>query len=337
MTLGQWPELSLRAARQKARPYRMEVGLPPPRGHTLWDAFALWKGLKKGRIVSYADEKRRLERYVLTVLGHKPCDQITAPMLVACMSPLAKAGKLVTVKRVLMRMREILDLAVCAGYCDRNPAERLSRLFPPAKTNPMPALDWRELPRICKVISTAPVKMQVLFLFQLCTMLRPGEAVKIRKDWIEGDRLTIPAEEMKKGREHRVPLAPFVLNLLAYAKAISPHARRACVFNGRTTHISSQSLTKWLHTTELQGKLVAHGLRSLARSWLADQGAPFEAAEACLAHIVGGTTSRAYQRSDYYDARKPLMHAWAEHISGCAKKAGLLPDFPWSDQENDEN
>ena len=30
-----------------------------------------------------------------------------------------------------------------------------------------------------------------------------------------------------------------------------------------------------------------HGMRASARTWMADQGVPFEIAEACLAHTVG--------------------------------------------------
>lgn len=52
-------------ARQIARRKRKELGQEPPRGYVLSDAFRLWCNLKRGRITSYMDEKRRLERYVI--------------------------------------------------------------------------------------------------------------------------------------------------------------------------------------------------------------------------------------------------------------------------------
>ena len=181
------------------------------------------------------------------------------------------------------------------------------------------------------VMTQAPRRTQVLFLFQLATMLRPGEAASIRKEWIEDDTLIIPATSMKKGREHRVPLTPFVLALIEEEKRLSPHPRSSFVFSGRKagTHFSAQALAKHLHGTELKGKLVAHGLRSIARSWAADSSVPFEVAEACLSHVVGSQVSRAYQRSDFLEARRSVMSAWSSHVADCAQSAGMLVDFHW--------
>lgn len=67
--LGHWPEVSLMQARQLARRKKKELGQEPPRGYILKDAFRLWCNLKRGRIVSYLDEKRRLERYLINPLG----------------------------------------------------------------------------------------------------------------------------------------------------------------------------------------------------------------------------------------------------------------------------
>ena len=333
--LGHWPEISLMQARQAARRKRKELGQEPPRGFVLRDAWRLWKDLKRGRIVSYQDEKRRMERYIIGPLGSRQIDEITAPLVIHTVRGLDRAGKRATLKRVLMRTREILDLAVCAGYIEHNPVERVSRVFAAPVVKPMPSVHWKELPAVMRVMSTAPRRMQVLFLFQLATMLRPGEAASIRKEWIEGDTLIIPASAMKKGREHRVPLTPFVLALIEEERRLSPHPRAAFVFSGRKagTHVSAQALAKYLHSTELKGKLVAHGLRSIARSWAADTSVPFEVAEACLSHVVGSQVSRAYQRSDFLESRRSVMTAWSAHIERCAQSAGMLDGFPCPERD----
>lgn len=135
---------------------------------------------------------------------------------------------------------------------------------------------------------------------------------------------------MKKGRLHRVPLTTFMRLLLAKEASLSPHPRSSYVFAGRdpSSHISSQALAKYLHGTTLAGKLVAHGLRSMARRWMADMGTPFEVAEACLSHVSGSQVSRAYQRSDYLDARRAVMQAWSDYLEHCAQGAGMLPLYP---------
>lgn len=327
--IGQWPDVPIKEARQAARRMLKDAGLEPPAGYTFGDAFRLWVGLKKGRIVSYADERRILENHLLPHVRNRQLDEISAPMIVQVLRPLDAAGKRVTLKRVLMRTREIFDLAVCAGYIRHNPIERLSRIFAPPVVTPMPAVDWRELPDVLSIMREAPERIRILFALNLLTMLRPGEAVKLRRSWIVGDVLTIPADEMKKGRAHRVPLTAEVMALIEAARAAFPHPRSDLIFPSRTAGrpISPQTLAKHLHGTALRGRLVAHGLRTIARSWLADMGEMFEAAEACLSHVAGSGVSRAYQRSDYLEARRGMMRRWSAYVRDCAQSARFMPEI----------
>ena len=326
ISLGHWPEVSLMQARQAARRKRKEIGQEPPRGYVLRDAWRLWKNLKRGRIVSYMDEKRRMERYIIEPLGGRQIDEITAPLIIQTVKSIESAGLQATLKRVLMRTREVMDLAVCAGYIQHNPIARVSKVFAPPVVTPMPSVHWRELPRVMTVMKDAPHRMQLLFAWATLSLLRPGETVKVRWDWIDGETLIIPASEMKKGREHRVPLLPEMKAVFEAAKATATRPRSPYIWSSRIrdSHVSSQALAKHLHSTSLKGRLVAHGIRSLGRSWMADHDATFEVAEACLAHAVGSTVSRAYQRSDYLTQRRSLMAAWTAYVVDCAERAGFL-------------
>lgn len=325
VSLGKWPEVSLKHARQLARRKKKQLGLEPPKGYIFRDAFRIWCDLKKGTIISYRDERKMLENHLLPFIGNKQLDEISAPLIIHAVKPIQKSGKQVTLKRVIMRCREILDLAVCAGYIQHNPIERLNRIFAPPVVTPMPSIPWQELPVAMAVIAKAPRKMQLIFLWSLCSMLRPGETAKLKWDWIDGDILTIPAEEMKKKREHRVPLTKQLLYLLREAKLTSKHPRSGYIFPGvgGSKPMSSQTLAKYLHTTDLKGKLVAHGLRSIARGWLADHEYQYEPSEACLAHLTGSAVSRAYQRSDFLDARRSIMSEWNAFVFVCAENAGI--------------
>lgn len=318
--------MSLIQARQKTRKLRKEVGLLPPKGYVLKDAFKLWCKLKKDQIVSYNDEKRRLERYIIEPLGSRQLDEITAPIVIQAVMPIEKDGKQATLKRILMRLREILDLAVCAGFIEHNPLARVSKVFAPPKVKAMPSIDWRELPCAMTLISSAPLRMRILFLFSLCTLLRPGEIAKIEKSWIIGDAIHIPEEHMKKRRPFRVPLTDFMRELIKREQDVSPHPDSIYLFAGRSKgqHISKQALSKYLHSTDLKNKLVAHGLRSVGRSWLADQEVSFDIAEMCLSHDVGTAVSRAYQRSDFFDSRRIVMNRWTEFIRSCATSADFF-------------
>lgn len=330
LTLGHFPEISFIQAKQMARKKQKQLDITPIKGYVLKDGFTLWCNLKRGRIASYQDEKRRLERYIIKQLGNRCLDEITPPLIIKTVKPIEVAGKQATLKRVLMRTREILDLCVFAGYIEHNPISKVTKVFAPPVVKPMPAIDWRKLPSVMKVLCSAPERTQLLFLFSLCCLLRPGEVAKLQKSWIKEDMITIPEAEMKKKRPHRIPLTALMKELLEREKKLSPHPKNRYLFAGRksSSHINKQALTKWLHDSPLKGLLVAHGLRTIGRCWLADNNVPFEIAETCISHLIGNNVYRAYQRSDFLDARRSVMERWNSHILACAESAGLLLNSP---------
>jgi len=322
ISLGHWPEVSLMAARARARAEKKSLGIKPPEGFTLNDAFRLWKGLKKGKIVSYDAEKRMIESYIIAELGGRQLDELTAPVVIEHMKRIEKRGIQATVKRLIMRLREMLNLAVCAGYIDANPCASVSKLFAPPKVTPMLSVSWTQLPEVMQIVndSDAPERTKRLFKIQLLLMLRPNEAAGLRWAWFNANRtvLIIPGECMKNGKDHRVPVPAYAAQILAAQKRTT--GRSKFVFPSRIAGqaLSSQTVAKFLAKTPLRGRLVAHGLRSLARSWLADHAAPYEVAELCLAHTVGSQVSRAYQRSDMIEKRRQFMDAWSLFVSQCA-------------------
>lgn len=322
-------------ARAIARQKRKEFELEPCGSYTVRDAFRFWCSKKRGRISSYRDEKIRLEKYVISKIGSRQLDSITPPIVIKLMEPIEAAGHQSTVKRLLMRTREIFDMSVNAGYLQSNPLSKITRVFPVPEVRHMPAPDWRELPIVISQIEAlAPPKYRVLFYFSLATLLRPGEVVSIRLDWINEEAITIPAEHMKMKRIHRIPLTPFLISLINEAKRIRRNKRSPFLFPAPSANkpISSQALAKWLHDQPaFSGRLVAHGLRSIGRSWFADNEVPFEIAEACLAHVVGSQVVRAYQRSDFFAARSKIMLSWHSYIQQCAECARIITSKPRSD------
>lgn len=330
LTLGHWPEISLMQARAIARQKKKELELEPPKSFTVRDAFKFWCSKKKGRIISYPDEKRRLENYIISKIGSRQLDTITPPVLIKLLEPVEKDGKQSTVKRLLMRVREIFDMAVNAGYLHSNPLTKITKVFAVPTVKHMPGVDWKELPIVVSQIeSLAPPKYRLLFYFSLATLLRPGEVVAIRLEWINEESITIPAEFMKMKRAHRMPLTPYLISLINEAKKIRKNKRSPFLFPASNANqpISSQALAKWLHSQEaFKDRLVAHGLRSIGRSWFADNDVPFEVAEACLAHIVGSQVVRAYQRGDYFASRSKVMLTWHAYIQQCAQCAQIFQE-----------
>jgi integrase len=143
--------------------------------------------------------------------------------------------------------------------------------------------------------------------------VRPSEASGTRWTEIDLDAKlwTIPAERMKAKREHIVPLSPQALEILDVMKPIS--ARREHVFPSRNDPkqpMNSQTANAALKRIGYSGKLVAHGLRSIASTAMNEAGFNADVIEAALAHSDRNEVRRAYNRSDYLEHRKKLMSWW---------------------------
>lgn len=153
-------------------------------------------------------------------------------------------------------------------------------------------------------------------MFTCLTGSRTNEVLGMR--WVEIDfeeRLwTCPAERMKTGEVHRVPLSDEMLTIVEPLKAL----KSEYVFEGQKRHkpLSNMSMLMLLRRMQIDGVTV-HGFRSTFRDWAAEVAdVPREVAEKSLAHSVGSDVERAYARSDLLEKRRKLMQAWSEYVSG---------------------
>jgi integrase len=146
------------------------------------------------------------------------------------------------------------------------------------------------------------------------TACRSGEARGAR--WSEIDIATkvwtIPAERMKAGREHRVPLSAEAVALLEKLPRI---AGSDLMFGGNTGKPITDVVVSKLCGELSGGRAVPHGWRSTFRDWAGDATAyPRDLPEAALAHVVGGVEG-AYRRGDAVERRRPMMADWAKFLA----------------------
>ncbi|ACA32526.1 hypothetical protein HSM_0852 [Histophilus somni 2336] len=74
--------------------------------------------------------------------------------------------------------------------------------------------------------------------------------------------------------------------------------------------MSKDTIANALREIGYQGKQDAHGLRTIARTYLEDNMIDFRLAESCLAHKIGDKVSQVYNRADYIEQRRPIMQLW---------------------------
>ncbi|MEZ9494950.1 integrase domain-containing protein [Vibrio splendidus] len=341
MGLGAFPELSLANARKKTIEARELVadGIDPKEARnsklsemqkeledTLLNLAKEWFERKKESVTpSYADDIwRSLELHIFPDLGNYPISKIDAQTVIKKLKPLEAKGSLETVKRLCQRLNEIMVYAVNVGKLTYNPIDKIYSGFRKPKKKNMAALKPNELPELMNAIANASIKKVTRFLieWQLHTMSRPAEAAGAK--WIEIDLENnlwiVPAERMKKRKEHKVPLTEQTIALLEELKPISGH--RDFLFpsdRDPKKPCNSQTANMALKRMGFQDRLVSHGLRSLASTTLNEQGFDPDEVEAALAHVDKNQVRSAYNRTDYIERRRPMMSWWSEHITAAAE------------------
>lgn len=293
--------------------------------NTLDRITADWFEVKKSKLTpDYAEDvMRSLEKHVFPSMGKTPITMINAVDTIAVIKPIAASGSLETVKRLCQRLNEIMTFAVNTGLLMHNPLAGIGKAFEsPIKQN-MPTIKPEDLPQLMQALNTASIKLatRCLIEWQLHTMTRPGEAAGTKWSEIdfENKLWIIPAERMKKRREHFVPLSDQSLALLELMKPISGH--REYVFPGDRnpkTHMNESTANMALKRMGFAGKLVSHGLRALASTTLNEQGHDPDVIESALAHLDKNEVRRAYNRGEYLKRRYTLMRWWSEHIEQAA-------------------
>ncbi len=256
-----------------------------------------------------------LERHAFPTIGALRLDQVTRGDVLAVLTPIWTATP-ETARRVRQRIRSVLKFAQAHGWIEHNPAgEAIDGALPA-----MPRIvrgHLRSLPHaevgaaLEGLAGLSPANLCLQFV--IMTACRSGEARGVTWDEIRGETWTIPAERMKAGKEHRVPLSPAALEVL---DAALPYRRDGgLIFPGRQGRLSDMTLTAILRRKGLADRATVHGFRSSFRDWCAETGQPRELAEAALAHTVGGVEG-AYFRSDLFERRRALMAAWGAYVTG---------------------
>lgn len=265
---------------------------------------------------------QQMEKHVFPRIGDRPVDQIGRDEVLSILTPLWTAKPEIA-RKLRQRIRATLRWAEAHGHVLTNVAgESIDGALPtqPAVKAHFRALPYREVAAALDTVeaSGASLSSKLCFRFLILTAARSGEARGAAWDEIdlEAKEWRIPAERMKAGQPHRVPLSDAAMEVLEKARLLS--GGEGLIFPSPRSPgrpLSDMSLTKVLRTTGLAEKAVVHGFRSSFRDWCAETGKPREIAVAALAHTVGGVEG-AYFRSDLFKRRRRLMVDWAAYLTG---------------------
>jgi integrase len=263
-----------------------------------------------------------LTTYAFPKIGKLSVAAIDTGLVLKCIEPIWEE-KTETASRVRGRIESVLDWATVRDYrSGENPARwkgHLSEVLLPReriqKTEHHAALPFAELPEFTATLRGRDGIAARALEFTILTAARTGEVIGARWDEINltEKTWTVPANRIKGGREHRVPLSARALELL---EALPTEKANPFVFIGpRRGGLSNMAMAQLLKRMGRQD-ITVHGFRSTFRDWAAERtNYPIHIVEMALAHTVGSKVEAAYRRGDLFDKRRHLMEAWAAYAT----------------------
>jgi integrase len=252
---------------------------------------------------------------------------IDTGLVVSVLEPIWKT-KPETATRVRGRIESVLDWAKVRGLRDgENPARwrgHLDHLLPARskvqRVKHFAALPYAELPALMAKLRDRQAVSAAALEFLILAAARTNEVLGARWDEIDSDVWTVPAERMKGGREHRVPLSDRAIEILAAL----PH--ESYIFGVRTNAAANPHTLKSALERVGYGEFTVHGFRSSFRDWAAERtNYPNHVVEMALAHAIGNGVEAAYRRGDLFEKRRQLMRAWADYCSRPNVEADVVP------------
>ncbi len=259
-----------------------------------------------------------LRLYILPILGDQPIVEIDQIDVRDALAPIWH-DKADTAKKALNRLNIVIQHAAALGLdVDVQATQKARALLGKQRHRPqnIPAMPWQDVPAFyASLDQCTPVQLALRLL-----ILNPGPRSKpirfLRLNDIDGDVWTVPGELMKgiKGKidDWRTPLSPESTRVIELASRFERNGNLFPNVSGRGV-ISDASMSRLMERRELTFR--PHGFRSSFRTWAAENDKRQDIAELCLAHKIHGAIEASYLRTDFLDARRNLMNAWAQFIT----------------------
>lgn len=271
-----------------------------------------------------------LSSYAYPVIGDLPVSEIDTPHVLKILEPIWKT-KTETASRLRGRIETVLDSAKARGYRQgENPARwrgHLAQILPARKKlsrGHHKAMAYEAIPAFLKDLREREAGAALALEFTILTAARTGEV--LGATWAEVDLAkgiwTVPAERMKAGKEHRVPLCDRPIAILRGCQALGGEH----VFVGpKGDQLSGMAMSMLLR--RMKQDVTVHGFRSAFRDWAAERTSyAHEVCEMALAHAIANKSEAAYRRGDLFEKRQRLMSDWAAFCaSGGAAGGDVVP------------
>lgn len=345
ISLGRYPEISLKEARQLRDKKKVELakGIDPKQvsklrkqsittSNTFQDTANEWLA----QHITGKSEKHiqaitgRLNRYVFPAIGTRIISELDAHDIHEIVQTLAQHKKIELARRIRGLCSQIFRYAILMRKTKHNPAHDIIGLLPSEASvrKHHPALtDPRDVGGLMRGIDgyQGDFIVQSLVKTAAYTFLRSSELRKATWAEIDFDRneWRIPQERMKMRRPHIVPLSKQVTEILQAIRPITQNA--PFIFPGvwkKDRPISSNTINGVLRRLGYsKDEMTCHGFRGTASSLLNAQGFNKDVIERQLAHAERNQVRAAYNHTDYMQERRDMMQWYADYLDNLKQTA----------------
>jgi integrase len=330
MTLGKFPKLSAREAREMVGPLAHLVGLGRDPAaekqesrtdkETLGEAVMAYLQVKKSELRprTFVETERYLSETAKS-LHSRPLEAITQKEIASVLTRIADESGNATANRFRANLAALYAWAARQGKVTVNPVSLTEKRPEQSRDR---VLTDAELAAIWHVLPASDYGAIVKLL--MMTGQRRDEIGGLRWSEIDlsGDGVIhLPKERTKNRRPHMVPLSPAARAILASLREQA--GDREFVF-GRGQGFSGWSASKAALDAELpkMPDWTLHDLRRTAATGMAKLGVNLPVIERALNHISGSFDGivGVYQRHDFNGERREAMDKWAAHVVALVTK-----------------
>jgi len=357
-TIGQYPDVSLKSAREDHREARECVvkGINPK---TIKEQQQVENELNEKRFSHYAnnwldkqnmaestfsDLKQRIDKNLIPYLDKKKVNEFSTADLLKILLRMSDRGAKETAQRMAGVVRRIYNEILILGIVENNPAQGLAELLPKPDVRQKGNFGHITSPDEIKVLLQQIDKpsarqdfatTQALKLMPL-VFLRPKNIRFLKWDYIDFDNsvINLPASELKTWKALDVPLSTQAIAILKAIEPLTGDGEYVFV----TSHGNGKPISENTTTKAIQrivnpstgkpfgtGYMTSHGFRHMASTMLNELGFDADVIELQLAHINKDRIRATYNKAQLMDKRITMMQAWADYLDGLKSGADVVP------------
>lgn len=358
LTLGQYPDLTLKAARERARDERAAIqkGVDVARERQRQKSEAstaksfqqlatdyMAKVFPKLASNTVKQRRQHIEGVIYPRLAGRAARDISTSDVVALIDAVGRTKSVNVAELVFTALSEIFKHGLARHAVQTNPCAGVSVAAicgPAVVRRARLMLTERELQEILTTLPRIGPQNAIAVKLLLLTCARLGELTRAEWSHIDSERAEwiVPATTSKTGKGFTIPLSAAAVDCLnslrpfaCGSKYVLParHVRRIRNHAGEDVHFEQRALNSMLHKLcddlgEKVRRFTPHDLRSTARSHLAALGVNVIVAERCLNHSLGGLVG-IYDQHDYLTERRAALETWARFLSACEAGESTRP------------